>query len=58
MEKLTNDQMENLVGGSDYCHNMYTVIFGGGFQGSDELMVLAVQYFDTYCQGYRPPQYA
>lgn len=54
MEKLTNDQMEHLVGGSDYCQNMYTLIFGGGFQGSDELMVLAVQCFDMYCRDYRP----
>lgn len=54
MEKLTIDQMENLVGGSDYCANMYTVLFGGGFQGSDDLFMAAVQYFDLYCGGYQP----
>jgi hypothetical protein len=37
MEKLTNDQMENLVGGSDYCDNLWTIISGGQFQGSNEL---------------------
>jgi hypothetical protein len=58
MEKLTNDQMENLMGGSEYCQNMYTVIFGGGFQGSDELFRQAVQLFDTHCSGYDPPTFA
>ncbi|GAB2498234.1 hypothetical protein [Algoriphagus taiwanensis] len=54
MEKLTNDQMENLVGGSDYCANLYASIFIGPFQGSDELFALAVRYFDTYCRDYDP----
>lgn len=58
MEKLTIDQMENLVGGNDYCNNLYITIFGGNFQGSDELFVMAVQYFDNYCQGYVPPSFA
>jgi hypothetical protein len=56
MEKLTIDQMENLVGGNEYCANMYTVIFGGGFQGSNELFMQAVQLFDTHCRDYNPQQ--
>lgn len=36
MEKLTNDQMENLVGGNPYCEHAEILLFGGGFQGSQE----------------------
>ncbi|MFC5625169.1 hypothetical protein [Algoriphagus winogradskyi] len=53
MEKLTNDQMENLVGG-DYCDVLYTMIFKGEFQGDDELSAQAVGYFDQYCSDYDP----
>ncbi|WP_035468085.1 hypothetical protein [Algoriphagus mannitolivorans] len=55
MEKLTNDQMENLVGGNDYCQNMWTILSGGQFQGSNELLEMAVQYFDQYCSDWTPP---
>jgi hypothetical protein len=57
MEKLTDDQMENLVGGSEnpYCGNLYISIWGGNFQGSDELLAQAVGYFDQYCSTYNPP---
>ncbi|GMQ30885.1 hypothetical protein KUV23_10815 [Algoriphagus marincola] len=44
MEKLTNDQMENLVG-SGYCEDAELLLFGGGFQGSDELWLLL---YDTW----------
>jgi hypothetical protein len=49
--------MENLVGGSEnpYCGNLYISIWGGNFQGSDELLAQAVGYFDQYCSTYNPP---
>ncbi len=35
MEWLTKDQIENLVGESVLSDNLYSIIFGGNFQGSD-----------------------
>ena len=55
MKKLTNDQMENLVG-TGYCGDLWTIISGGQFQGSDELYIQAVGYFDLYCREYNPQQ--
>ena len=59
MEKLTSDQMENLVGGLEddnvYCTNLYISVWGGNFEGSDELLRQAVKYFDDYCSDYTPP---
>lgn len=33
MEKLTNEQMENLIGG-DYCGDLWTMLNGGNYQGN------------------------
>lgn len=54
MGKLTNDQMENLVGGSDYCNNLWTIISGGQFQGSNELYIQAVRWYDERCRDHNP----
>jgi hypothetical protein len=40
MEKLTNDQMEHLVGGTDrttYCATLATMLNSGGWQGGINL---------------------
>lgn len=55
MERLTIDQMENLVGGNEYCANLYTTLFIGPFQGSDELYIQTMGFFDTHCGDYEPP---
>ncbi|MFC3415449.1 hypothetical protein [Algoriphagus hitonicola] len=42
MEKLTNDQMENLVGGTDrfeYCTTLATMWTSGGWQGGFNLFM-------------------
>lgn len=49
MEKLTNDQMENLVG-AGYCEDMSMILFGGGFQGSDELWLATYDIYVRLCQ--------
>jgi hypothetical protein len=46
MEKLTIDQMENLVGGSDYCDNLWIMLNGGNYQG-DVLAGWAL--YDRHC---------
>ncbi len=48
MEKLTNDQMENLVG-TGYCEDAYTLLFGGGFQGSDQLWLILYDSWERNC---------
>ncbi|MCH6201780.1 hypothetical protein MMU07_19525 [Aquiflexum sp. LQ15W] len=49
MEALSLEKMESLVGGSDYCTNLGTILFGGQFQGSLELYDMALAYYDRYC---------
>lgn len=44
MEKLTNDQMEHLVGGTDrttYCATLATMWNSGGWQGGINLFIEA-----------------
>lgn len=48
MEKLTNDQMENLVG-AGYCEDAATLLWGGGFQGSDELWLILYDSYVSNC---------
>ncbi|MHA7129042.1 hypothetical protein [Algoriphagus namhaensis] len=48
--------MENLVGGNDYCQNMWTILSGGQFQGDNDLLALAAHYFDLHCRDYDPQQ--
>ena len=43
------EKMENLVGGSDYCTNLGTILFGGQFQGSLELYDFALDMYDRHC---------
>ena len=50
MEQLNIDQMENLIGGSDYCTNLGTILFGGQFQGSLELFEFAVSMWIEHCE--------
>lgn len=52
MEKLTNDQMENLVGGTtefEYCMTLATMWTSGGWQGG---MTLFAQTWLRSCSDY------
>lgn len=55
MEKLTNDQMENLVGGGEdvgggtYCTTAYLLLFGGGFEGTDEAYLILYNTWAANC---------
>jgi len=49
MKKMTNEQMEMIQGGSDYCNNMWTILTGGEFQGSDDLYWDAWDHFAEHC---------
>jgi hypothetical protein len=51
MERLTIDQMENLVGGNDYCDTAELLLFGGGFQGSNELYMILFNSWVANCNG-------
>lgn len=46
--------MGNLVGGNDYCDNLWTMLTGGNYQGSDELMIQAVAWYDARCRDHDP----
>lgn len=52
MERLDMEKMEDLVGGSDYCDSAYILLYGGGFQGSDELYLLLADSYERNCQGH------
>ncbi|GHB43244.1 hypothetical protein [Mongoliitalea lutea] len=52
MEQLNMDQMENLVGGSDYCDHAWLLLSGGGFQGDSELYLLLVRSYEANCSGH------
>ncbi len=48
MVKLTIDQMENLVG-TGYCADAAVLLFGGGFQGSDQLWLVLYDSYVANC---------
>jgi hypothetical protein len=52
MEQLNIDQMENLVGGSDYCDHARLLLSGGGFQGDSDLYQLLIDSYEKHCQGH------
>jgi hypothetical protein len=52
MEKLTIDQMENLVG-TGYCDDLWTIL-NGGFQGSNELYIQAVAWYEERFRDHNP----
>jgi hypothetical protein len=49
MEKLTIDQMENLLVGNDYYETAELLLFGGGFQGSDQLWLVLYDSYVANC---------
>ena len=49
MEKLTIDQMENLVGGNTFCEHAYILLYGGGFQGTNEQYLLLWDNYVANC---------
>lgn len=49
MKTLSIEKMENIEGGSVYCDNMWTVLTGGNFQGSNELYLSAWEAYAEHC---------
>jgi hypothetical protein len=49
MKKMTNEQMEMIQGGSDYCDNMWMLLTGGGFQGDADLLMDAWGHYAEHC---------
>jgi hypothetical protein len=50
MEKLTIDQMENLVG-TGYCEGLWTILTGGNYQGN---LAQGWGYYARYCVDQNP----
>ena len=48
MKKLEVSKMEVIEGGG-YCGNMWAVLTGGNFQGSNELYLFAWEMYGTHC---------
>lgn len=54
MEQLNKDQMEDMIGGSDYCTNLLTILIGGNFQGTEEQYLQAWVYYQERCTENNP----
>ena len=49
MKKINLEKMEGIEGGNVYCDNMWTVLTGGNFQGSNALYLSAWEAYGRYC---------